>query len=85
MARREDWVVSPESILTRAAMHGLITIEEAESETFKFAALYEAERLRDEWPEGEGYGSSDFTYTVRSFLETAGVKCDFVDGKLKRL
>jgi hypothetical protein len=83
--RREDWVVSPESILHRGVLSGLVTIDEAMSDAGTFAAQLVAERLRDSWSEGEGYGSSDFTYTLQEFLSELGVKTDFVDGRLARI
>jgi len=83
--RREDWVVSPDSLLHRGVLSGLVTIDEATGEAGTFAAQCVCERLRDSWPDGEGFGSSDFTYLLQDFLSELGVKTGFVDGRLARV
>lgn len=83
--RRTDWVVSPQSIINRACIAHLITDDEAGEARFLQAAQYAAEDLRDSWPEGEGYGSSDFTFTLKNFLHEAGIKAEFVEGRLTRV
>ena len=80
-----DYVVSPESIIRRCLLNGLITIDEATSPEFERAAQEEADALRDSWSEGEGFGSSDFTFLAQDFLRTAGAKAEFVDGRLTRV
>jgi hypothetical protein len=83
-SRREDWVVSPDRILDRAVSNKLITREESHSRKFQDAAEMAAEELRDHWPEGEGFGSSDMTYVIRDMLENAGIKTEFSGYKLVR-
>ena len=80
----EDWVMAPESILRRAVVNGLLSLDQANSRTVKDAALEVAEDLRSTWPEGEGegFGSSDGTFVVKDMLERAGFKTAFVNGKL---
>lgn len=82
---RRDWVISPESIIRRALIWKLIDIEEANSRSVRDAAHAEAERLRDEWPEGEGFGSSDATATVATVLREAGLDVGYVGGRLTRI
>ena len=80
-----DYVVSPESILRRCVANGLITFDEATSPVFQKAAQEAADDLRDSWSPGEGFGSSDFTFLAQDFLRIAGLKADFVDGRLTRV
>ena len=80
--RRESWVIAPENILGRAVRCGLISAADAESETYLRAALETAEDIRDSWPEGEGFGSSDGTYAMEDMLNRAGRKTAYVEGRL---
>lgn len=80
-----DFIVSPERILRVALERGFISIDEWHSEDVQRAALDEAERLRDRWPDGEGFGSSDMTFLLRNFLTTAGIATDFVNHRLTRI
>lgn len=81
---RRGYVVSPQEILRRSLTSGLITIPEALSYKFRQAAKYTADDLRSYWPEGEGYGSSDFTATLESFLREAGCETHYVNHRLER-
>ena len=84
---RHDWVVSPEAILHRAVLGGLITIDEWHSPKFVAAAESAAQHLRESWPEGAGFGSSDFTSLLMDFLSEAGVKTAWTGprGSLERV
>ena len=42
-----------------------------------------AEHLRDTWPADEGFGSSDHTYELQSYLENLGFKTGFPNGTLE--
>ena len=42
-----------------------------------------AMELRSNWPEDEGFGSSDRTYELQSFLEMLGFKTGFPNGTLE--
>ena len=42
-----------------------------------------AMELRNNWPEDEGFGSSDRTYELQSFLEMLGFKTGFPNGTLE--
>jgi hypothetical protein len=79
--------VSPEDILYRAVLGGFITIDEWESPKFVAAAESAAQHLRESWPEGEGFGSSDFTSLLKDFLNEAGVKTAWTGpgGSLERV
>lgn len=83
-AYRDDWVVAPEHIIRKALILNLITPQEAASHNVRDAARAEAESLKDSWPEGEGFGSSDMNASVRSMLNDAGFPADFVHGRLTR-
>lgn len=74
----QDWVVSPESLLRRAVLSGLLTPEEAETDQFCFAAIEVCLSLQERYP--EEVGSSDFSYLLQDFLHEAGVKAEFVNG-----
>jgi len=80
--RRTQHVVSPDRIIYRAVTGGFITAAEADSQVVHDHALWTAERLDSEWPEGEGFGSSDMTFVLQEFLESLGIKTTFVDGRL---
>lgn len=85
------YVVSPEAILHRCVVNGLLTPEEARTPsgewnlTLYVAAVTVADDLRDSWSEGEGFGSSDFTYLAQDFLREAGLKAEFVNNRLTRV
>lgn len=84
--KKARYVVSPGQIISRAVMNGLLSPEEAKTREVRESAQNEAERLAESWPEGEGFGSSDMTYTVQNMLNNAGLKADFVGGgRLQRL
>ena len=78
------WVVHPQNIIRRALLNGLIDIEEATSSKVERAAKEVAEELRDTWPEGAGFGSSDMTAVIRDMLEYAGIKTKRRGNKLVR-
>jgi len=80
--RRTQHVVSPDRIIYRAVTGGFITAAEADSQVVHDHALWTAERLDSEWPEGEGFGSSDMTFVLQEFLESLGIKTAFVNGRL---
>jgi len=65
----------------------MITIDEAHSPKFVAAAESAASHLRESWPEGEGFGSSDFTFLLQDFLSEAGVKTAWTGpgGSLERV
>lgn len=86
-----SYVVSPEAIIRRCIVNGLLTLDEATTLDGKWdpeierAATQVADDLRDSWPEGEGFGSSDFTFLAQDFLREAGLKAEFVDNRLTRI
>lgn len=80
-----DWVISPESLLQRALMNGLISRGESEDRLFQDAAKSVAEDIRSTWSVGDGFGSSDTTYAIQQMLREAGVHADFRHGRLTRL
>jgi len=82
---RLDWVVSPDEIVRRCVLCGLLTVDEAFEVRVQNAAREEAESLRERWLEGEGFGSSDFTAVAASFLRCASIHCDYVNGRLIRI
>lgn len=84
-AYRRDWIVEPESLIRTALMWKLIDHKEANSRVVREAAQAEAESLRDSWPEGEGFGSSDRGASVRNMLRDAGLNVDYVGGMLTRI
>ncbi len=79
------YVVTPEQIIARALMNRLLSSAEANTREVRQSAENEAERLAESWPEDEGFGSSDMTYSVQNMLNNAGFKADFVGGRLQRL
>jgi len=79
------YVVHPEELINAAIRSGLLSPEEAHSPNVRSAAHEESADLADHWPAGEGFGSSDMTYLIQSFLEHAGFKTKFVNHRLSRV
>lgn len=79
-----NYVVSPESIVRRAVLCGLLTLDEAASKKVQDAAQSEAEYLAESWPEDEGFGSSDMTPVMEGMLRSAGFQTEYRDGRLCR-
>lgn len=78
-----EWIVNPETFISAAK--GLITEEQATSHKVRVAdaALDEAENLREVYADGQhGFGSSDFTWSLKAVLDHAGFKTDWVDHRL---
>lgn len=74
---RQGYVVAPDDIIGRAFRSGLLSMTEAYSAKVKDAAQTVADELASSWPEGEGFGSSDMTYTIQNMLRYAGLPADF--------
>lgn len=79
----------PEQILNRAErVAGYELLPEVGEEKRKEIATEVAEELALDWPEGEGFGSSDGTYVVKDYLNQliwatgANLRTDFVGGYL---
>lgn len=79
-----SWVVSPENIVRRAVLCGLLSSEEAETKAVRDAARSEAEYLAESWPEEEGFGSSDMTPVMEAMLRSAGFQTEYRDNRLCR-
>lgn len=79
-----NYVVSPESIVRRAVVCGLLTLDEATSKKVQDAAKSEAEYLAESWPEDEGFGSSDMTPVMEGMLRSAGFRTEYRDHRLCR-
>lgn len=76
------YVVSPEQIIQNSLRLNFITPEEAEDRRVKAIAEEVADDFTDEWPEGQGVGSSDMTFLIKNFLDALGKETAFVDNKL---
>lgn len=74
-----------QQILDRGVRTGIITIDEAENLRWQRAADDVADEWNSTWPEGEGFGSSDFTAVLEDLFHIVGVKTGYVGGRLKRL
>lgn len=79
------YVVSPERILDRSLALGLITDDEKDTQNVKDAARDAAEDITSGWPEGEGFGSSDMTAVLATFLQMAGFSSTYKGGRLTRV
>lgn len=84
-----NYVMYPEQILNRAErVAGYELLPEVGEEKRKEIATEVAEELALDWPEGEGFGSSDGTYVVKDYLNQliwatgANLRTDFVGGYL---
>ena len=79
-----DWVISPDALISAALRGDYITHKEALSRKIRDAAREVAEGIRDDWGEGQGFGSSDRNYAVREMLENAGIKVYGKNGRLSK-
>ena len=82
---RTTWVVHPSQLVQKALILDLISAKEAHSREVMDAAQSVAEDLRSDWPEGEGFGSSDMTQSMKDMLNYAGIKVDWRGSRLTRL
>jgi len=84
-----NYIMYPDQIMNRAAgVAGYDLIPNTNFERKSSIAEDVAEELASDWPEGEGFGSSDGTYVVKDYLNHliwdtgANLKTDFVGGYL---
>ena len=75
-------IYDPQRLIDRALQSGFISKEEAKDRNTLDIATEVAEETSADWPEGEGFGSSDFTYELKSFLDGLGYHTDFDGGTL---
>jgi hypothetical protein len=75
-------IYDPQRLIDRALQSGFISKEEARDRNTLDIATEVAEETSADWPEGEGFGSSDFTYELKSFLDGLGYHTDFDGGTL---
>ena len=81
----KDWVVNPYRLLERAVYSKLLSVDEIDEKVWQYA-LMEAEDIEGRYRNsGEGIGSSDMTYFIKAMLDGAGLKTDFVNGRLERV
>jgi hypothetical protein len=74
-----EYPIRPYQLLERAVRNGFITLDEINERVVE-SALETAQDSEDM----EEVGSSDETYAMKEFLEEAGFKVDFVNGRLTR-
>tara|TARA_R110001583_G_scaffold8435_1_gene40267 strand:+ start:5409 stop:5954 length:546 start_codon:yes stop_codon:yes gene_type:complete len=77
-----ELIYQPQRLIDIALRHGFISKEEARERATLNVATEVAEETSADWPEGEGFGSSDFTYELKSFLDGLGYHTDFDGGTL---
>lgn len=75
-------IYDPQRLIDRALQSGFISKEEARERATLNVATEVAEETSADWPEGEGFGSSDFTYELKDFLDGLGYHTDFDNGTL---
>lgn len=76
------YIISPNQIIQRSLRSNFITPEEADDKRVQAIAAEVADDLTEYWPDGQGFGSSDMTYLIKSFLDALGKETAFVDNKL---
>lgn len=75
-----------ESLIQRAINGGFFTKEEYLQNKAMFDDAAEETMFEySDWDENDGFGSSDMTFAIKSFLSNAGIETDFIGGKLTRL
>lgn len=75
----------PIQLIRKAMTSRLISPDEYFSNTQQMEGV--AEEIADQYsvPDGHGFGSSDMTAALKSFLDGMGYQTDYVDGRLTRL
>lgn len=79
-----DYIFDPMRLVHRALTDRFIDVDTALDPRVQDYAEQIADRWTFKWPEGEGFGSSDFTYALKDFLDGIGVSTHFVDGQLTK-
>ena len=77
-----DLIYQPSQLIDRSLKNGWITKEEARSKEAKKIALEIAEETTQDWPEDEGFGSSDIFGDLIDFLKQMGKKVEVKGGKI---
>ena len=80
MPKNEDAPFDGMSLVRMALMKKFITAEEWHGLKDKWKdAVEELEQKYDDWPEDEGFGSSDHNYAIKELMELVGYKFDDQD------
>tara|TARA_E500000318_G_scaffold9572_1_gene8748 strand:- start:683 stop:1396 length:714 start_codon:yes stop_codon:yes gene_type:complete len=80
MPKNEDAPFDGMSLVRMALMKKFITAEEWHGLKDKWKdAVEELEQKYDDWPDGEGFGSSDHNYAIKELMELVGYKFDDQD------
>jgi len=82
LSEARELIYQPQRLIDRALHHGFISKEEARDRKTLDIATEVAEETSANWSEGDGFGSSDFTYELKSFLDGLGYHTDFDGSKL---
>jgi hypothetical protein len=78
------YLFDPMRLIHRAIDGGFIDPGYAESPHAMRVAEEVAEEWSYRWPKDEGFGSSDFTYALKDFLDALGVPTHYVGGRLTK-
>jgi len=73
------------SLVYRAYTSGLYYLSDINSQTMGRAEEVYDETMRPYRESGEGFGSSDYTFMIKSFLSAEGIEADFIGSYLTRL
>ena len=80
MPKNEDAPFDGMGLVRMALMKKFITAEEWHGLKDKWkGAVAELEQKYDDWPDGEGFGSSDHNYAIKELMELVGYKFDDQD------
>lgn len=80
MPKNEDAPFDGMSLVRMALMKKFITAEEWHGLKDKWkGAVEELEQKYDDWPEDQGFGSSDHNYAIKELMELVGYKFDDQD------
>jgi hypothetical protein len=82
LSEARELIYQPQRLVDMALEHGFISKEEARQRKTLDIATEVASETSADWPEGEGFGSSDFTRELKSFLEELEYHTDFDGSKL---
>ena len=80
-----DYLYDPHRLIDAALRMKWISEEEArQPETVRAAKEHQAEDAED-WDEDEGFGSSDFSFSLMYFMERLGYEMDVKNGKIVKV
>ena len=80
-----NYLYDPQRLIDAALRKKWITKAEARLPKTKMAAEEQQREDAEDWDEDEGFGSSDFSFSLMYFMEELGYKMDVKNGKIVKV